>query len=211
MANPAQWTVDEFYRALQAVQNQITAADRALAADKSRLATMYDAARRNMDPARDAYLAPLIHQNTVLRLSYLKPVKDDFRKAVNAASGALRSVGLTAPTLSGIGVLPAAVVVPVAAGVFLAACITAIVVVNRLTAAQINRTAAMAAIFSSSSTTPAQKLALAAQLQGAIDADRKASPPPFDPAAFVLPLGIIAAIVLGPKLLGMFGDRRSTA
>ncbi|HYM67752.1 MAG TPA: hypothetical protein VEW68_10705, partial [Patescibacteria group bacterium] len=85
-----QWGVDQLYSGLQELKSKIDAVAADLNADKAQLAQMYDTARQNMDPARDVYLAPLIHQNTVLRLTYLKPIQDKFNSTVAAASKLIR-------------------------------------------------------------------------------------------------------------------------
>ena len=211
MANPVQWTVTEFYAQLQSVKNQITAANAALNNNKAQLTAMYTAATKANSAADKAALTPLIHQNSVLRLSYLKPIKDDFNQAVAAASSALRGAGLTVPNLSGMGVVPALVIVPVVAATLLAGMITAIVIVNRMTQAQITQTATLNSIMTNPNTTTADKLALAAQQQAETDALRKANPPPFDFTSLVLPLALVALIVLGPNLMRLLPARRATA
>lgn len=209
MANAVQWTVDQFYTQLQALKSQIDSVAATLDADRSRLSQLYDTARRNMDPARDAYLEPLIHQNTVLRLQYLAPIRAKFNEAVSATSKLLRSGGYSTPTLSGLelGVLP---IVPVVAVSAVLLALAAVAVLYRLTQSQVANTNAMAAIMGDRTTTADQKLALAKAITDQTKQQRQANPPLFDPNAFVLPLAIIAAIVLGPQLLRAF-PRRAAA
>lgn len=209
MANAVQWTVDQFYGQLQTLKSQIDAVGATLDADRARLAKLYDTARRNMDPARDVYLSPLIHQNNVLRITYLAPIKAKFNEAVNATSKLLRSAGYTTPALTGLelGVLP---IVPVVAVSAVLVALAAVAVVHRLTQAQVANTNAMAAIMNDRTTTPDQKLALAKAITDQTKQQRKANPPLFDPSAYVLPLAIVAAIILGPRLLSAF-PRRAAA
>lgn len=200
MAGAIQWTIEQFWGELQSLKNQIDQTATALNADKLRLQGMYAAARRNYDPARDLYLAPLIRRNTELRLNYLKPVRDKFNEAVNAAAGALRGAGYTVPTLGEVGILPA---VPVVAVTAVVVALSAVAVVWRLTQAQITRTNAMAAIFQDSRTTPEQKVTLSRQMQAQITEENKHTPPPlgFNLDMLVPLAGIVAAIVLVPPIL----------
>jgi len=210
MPGAVQWTVDQFMAQLQGLKGQIDQADAALVADKARLTQMYTYAREHYDPARDVYLAPLIHRNSVLRLSYLNPVKQKYTEAVNAAAGVLRSAGLNAPNLSGLGVLPLVPVIAVAAVVV---ALAAVAIVWRLTQAQVARTNAMAAIFSDPSMTPDQKVALSRQQQAQMTAEDRASPPPlgFNFNDLLPIVAVIAAIVLVPPILKMLPARRATA
>jgi hypothetical protein len=215
MAGPVQWTVTEFWKQLQNVQNQIKAVDAKLQADKATLTALYSAARKQLDPAGAhdrAYLEPLIHQNSVLRMSYLAPVKSKFNAAVAAASSALRGAGYTTPNLSGLGIAPAVIIVPAVAVAALGIAGAAVLVVYRLTEAQINRTATARAIFSDTRTTPEQKLQLAGEFQKEMETEKKTAPPPaFDTGWIVPAAALIALVVLGPQLLRAFGPRRAEA
>lgn len=200
MAGAVQWTVDQFYAQLQALKSQIDAVDSTLTANKNQLAKMYDTARRNYDPARDVYLAPLIHQNTVLRLNYLAPIKAKFNEAVAASSKLLRSAGYTTPALAGLelGVLP---IVPVVAAAAVIVALAAVAVCYRLTQAQVTNTNAMAAIMGDKSTTAEQKIALAKTITEQTKQQQRANPPLFDPNALVMPLALVLAILVVPKML----------
>ena len=216
MAGPVQWTVTEFWKQLQNVQNQIHAVDSALQADKATLTALYAQARKEYDPAGAhdrAYLEPLIHQNSVLRLSYLAPVKAKFNAAVSAASAALRSAGYTTPNLSGLGLVPAVIIVPAIAVTLLGLAAGAVLIVNRLTESQINRTATARAIFSDPSTSFDQKLQLAGAFQQEMDNEKKNAPPPLGiDLGWILPTAVVVAvIVLGPQLLRAFGPKRAEA
>ena len=211
MANPVQWTVDQFWAQLQSVKNQITAVDSSLASNKTQLQAMYTTARTAGDTHGMAVLNPLIHQNSVLRLSYLKPIKDDFNKAVAAASNALKAAGLTTPQLSGMGVVPALVIVPVICVTLVLGMIAAVKIVNRMTQAQITDTETTKAILTNPNTTPAEKLALADAQKKAAEQRLKDNPPPFDVGALVGPLALVALIVLGPQIMRMLPARRGAA
>ena len=216
MAGPVQWTVTEFWKQLQNVQNQIKAVDAALKADKATLTALYTQARQQYEPAGAhdrAYLDPLIHQNSVLRMSYLAPVKSKFNEAVAAASSVLKRAGYTTPNLSGLGVVPAVIIVPAIAVTALGLAAAAVAVVNRLTASQVNRTATARAIFTDSRTTPEQKAQLASEFQKQMKAEKEFAPPPpgFDMGWILPTAAVIAVIVLGPQLLRAFGPRRAAA
>ncbi len=210
MAGVVQWSIDQFWGQLQALKSQIDQADAALQADKLALQNAYTALNRNYDPSADQFVAPLIHQNTVLRLNYLAPVKQKFTEAVNAASAALKSAGYTTPNLSGLGIVP---VVPVVAITAVLVALAAVAIVWRLTQAQVARTNAMLAVYSDPSTTPDQKAALGQSMTDQIKAQNKATPPPL---GFnfndLLPIAaVVAVIVLGPQILRMLPSRRATA
>lgn len=216
MSGPAQWTVDQFWTQLQRVETQIKAVDASLQSDKATLTALYSRARQMLDPAGAhdrAYLDPLIHQNTVLRLSYLAPVKTKFNAAVSAASSALRGAGYTTPNLSGLGVVPAVIIVPAVAVAALGVAAAAVLIVNRMTQAQVGRTATARGIFGDTSTTPAQKLALAEAFQREMETEKATSPPPLGvDLGFIVPaIALVALIVLGPQLLRAFGPRRAEA
>jgi hypothetical protein len=215
MAGAIQWTVTEFWKQLQNVEGQIKRADAALQADKATLTALYSQARKQYEPAGShdrAYLEPLIHQNSVLRLQYLAPVKAKFNEAVRAASAALRGAGYNTPNLGGLGVAPALIVVPAVAVAALGVAIAAVAVVNRLTSVQVNRTATARAIFSDSSTSFDQKMQLADKFKTELEAEKRAEPPPvFDTGWIVPAAALIALIVLGPQLMRTLGGRRAAA
>lgn len=216
MPGPVQVTVSAFWNQLQGVENQIHSVESALLADKATLTALYAQARKEYDPAGAhdrAYIEPLIHQNSVLRLSYLAPVKAKFNAAVSAASAALKRAGYTTPSLSGLGIVPAVIIVPVIAVAALGIAAAAVLVVYRLTQSQVNRTATARAIFSDPSTSPEQKLRLAAGFQQEMELEKKNAPPPpgFD-VSWILPTALVVAlIVLGPQLLRAFGPKRAEA
>lgn len=206
MAAAVQWTVDQFYGQLRALSNQIAQASGALSADKAKLTALYSAAKRANNTKSMEALKPLIHNNSVLRLTYLAPVRTKFNEAVNAATATLKRAGITPPGLSGMGIAPA-ILVPAAAVAAVVVALSAVAIVNRMTQAQVTRTNALAALMADAHTTPEQKLALAKQLEAQANAERQANPPLFDPNAFVMPLAILAAIMVGPQLIGAFNRR----
>jgi len=215
MAGPVQWTVTQFWNQLQNVENQIHSVESALLADKATLTALYSQARKEYDPAGAhdrAYLEPLIHHNSVLRLSYLAPVKEKFNSAVSAASSALKRAGYTTPNLSGLGVAPAVIIVPTVAVAALGIAAAAVLIVNSLTQSQRNRTATALAIFGDPNTTPEQKLALAAGFQKEMEKEKQTAPPPPFDTSWILPaVAVVALIVLGPQLLRVFGPKRAEA
>jgi len=211
MPDVVQWGIDEFWAQLQALNDAITGVHNDLNADKAQLTSLYSQASRDPNPvtraASQALLQPLIHQNSVLRLSYLQPVKDKFNQAVQAASSVLRSAGYTTPTLSGLGIVP---LVPVIAVSLVVAALAAVVIVHDLTQAQRTRTQAAAQAMAHA-TTPQEILALTEAQTAQQRADNQAHPPlGFDFGSLVLPLGLVAAIVLLPSILKML-PKRSTA
>ena len=201
MANAVQWTIDQFYGQLQNLKGQIDAADAELQADKLQLQTMYSQMAAAYDPSRDAFVAPLIHQNTVLRLTYLKPVKDKFNQAVAAASSAIRQAGYNTPGMAGMGVAPLLIIVPVVAITAVLLGLEAINIVSTMTASQRARTSALIATLNDPSKSNADKAAVAAALDQDAKNQRAANPPLLDPTQWITPLLIIAAIVMAPTIL----------
>jgi hypothetical protein len=212
MADAVQWSIDEFWSQLQNLQDQITQADDALNSDKATLQSIYSTMRQNMDPTRDAFVAPLIHQNTVLRMNYLAPIKSKFNSIVGQMSSALTQAGYTTPQLSGLGVAPLIVGAAIVAAVVLA--LAAVAIVWRMTQDQVTRTNAIASMYQDPNTTAAQKIALGQQMTADIVAQNKATPPPlgFDFGAIMPILAVVAVIVLGPEIMrAINGRRRATA
>lgn len=211
MAGPVQWSIDQLYGALQSLYTRIQGVDAALNADKAELTRIYAAAKLQYEPARThdlAMITPLIHRNSQLRLSYLKPIKDKYAQAVNIASQALRSAGYTTPGLSGMGAVFA--IAPAAAVTLVLVAVLAIAALELLTRSQRDRTTTMRELYADPNTTPAQKLALAQVM----DKQMKDEPGPLGLGSFdwVVPaLGIVAVIILAPALLKMMPGKRATA
>jgi hypothetical protein len=209
MAGAVQWTIDQLWKGLQSLQLKINAVDADLQADKLQLAQLYTATRKVLDPmgAHDrALLDPQIRRNTELRLNYLAPVKNNYAKAVSAASAALKAAGYTTPGgLSGLGV--AFVVAPAAAVVLVTVALAAIAAIALLTQAQRNRTSALKTLLGDQNSTPEQKAALLAEMKQAIDAEAKL-PGALGSFSWLVPaLAIVALIVLGPQLMRMLPRR----
>lgn len=211
MAGAVQWSINQFWGQLQNLKSQIDQVDSTLRANKARLTALYSAARAANDPRRDAMLGPLIHQNSVLRLTYLQPIKDKFNAAVKAADSALRSAGYTTPQLNGLGVVVA--IAPAAAVTAVLLALAAVAVVMRLTQAQVTNTETVAKIIADPTTTPEQKLALAKGVAEATDKMNKSLPPPggFDFGDLVPLAALVAIILLGPRILDMLPKRRAAA
>ncbi|MFH1177110.1 MAG: hypothetical protein V1750_06860 [Acidobacteriota bacterium] len=212
MAGAVQWSIDQLYSGLQQIYNQIKSIESSLNTDKAELTKLYAFARAEYDPAGAydrALLDPLIHRNSVLRLSYLKPIKDKYAQAVSLASKALKSAGYTTPGLSGLGA--AFVIAPAAAVVLVVAALAAVATVALLTQAQRNRTAALKAVIGNEDSTPAEKTAMLAAMKDAINAESKV-PGPLGSFDWLVPaIGLVAVIVLGPSVLKMISSRRAAA
>jgi hypothetical protein len=211
VAGAIQWTIDQFWSQLQGLRSQIQQADASLKADAAQLGSMYATARANYDPTRDAWIAPLIHRNNDLRLTYLKPVKDKFNEAVAIAKSAITSAGYSVPTQLGDLGQTEVIWVPAAAVAAIVLAISAIAIVNRLTQAQISRTAVLASIYGDHTLTFDQKQVAANGILAQTKAEAKATPPPlgFDLNALMGPLAIVAVIVLGPQIMRMLPKRKA--
>ncbi len=211
MAGAVQWSIDQLWKGLQSLKNQISAIDAKLNQDKAELTTLYAWARQEYDPAGAydrALLTPLIHQNSVLRLNYLKPLKDKFTQATNLASDALRRAGYTTPGLSGLGAV--FVIAPAAAVTIVIVALAAVATVAVLTESQRNRTKAMLAVMQDASTSPAEKAALVKQMEEEIAKEPKLLLG--QDVGWVVPaLGVVAIIMLGPSLLKALPARRTAA
>jgi hypothetical protein len=207
MADPVQWTVDQFWQQVQNLQGQIINADTALKADAASLGQLYSTAAANYDPSRDVWIAPLIHRNNEIRLNYLGPVKDKFNQAVAAARAVLQGAGYTVPNaLAGLG---DPFVVPTIAIAAVVLALAAVLIVNRVTAAQIQRTAQLSSIYGSSLSFD-QKQAAAQMILDQTKAEANATPPPlgFDLKSLIPLAAIAAVILLGPQILRMIAPTR---
>ena len=188
-----QWGVDQLYAGLQQMKSGIDQIAAALEADRQNLIAAYNDVRQHAGdpsyPAAKAALDQQTHRNSVLRLSYLAPLRSKFTQAVNASSAFLKSHGYATPGLSGLGVVIA--VAPAAAVVIVVAGIAAIGTVWALTQAQRTRTAQVASLID--------------QQTRQINAE----PPPLglDWGAMVPIALAVAAIVLGPQLLALLPRR----
>jgi hypothetical protein len=219
----AQWSIDQFYAALQSVWSLANKAKAGLAADRQQLIHLWSVTKTE-DPAtaaaHQATLNPLIHQNSVLRTQYLTPLAAKFQEAVNAGSRVLDQAGYKAPTLAGyneagtgLGIVPALVVVPAAAIAAIVVALSAASILANLTETQRKNTANAAAIIQDKSLTPAQRTAqlsaLAAETKASAEAAAKSNPfGGLDIGKLVPILGLVAIIMLGPQIMRMFPGRK---
>lgn len=214
MANVVQWSIDEFWSQLQNLKSMLDSAKTDLLADKQQLQSLWTATTKNTDATQRAQdqklLTPLIHQNSVLRLSYLQPLTDQFNQAVKLGSDALASAGYTTPTLNSLGFVIA--LAPLAAVTIIVAALAVAAAMIAMTQAQRNHTATVAGIVNNQKLSPQQQT----DLLNAIANDNKtaagATKPPalFDVSGLVPILGLVAVIMLGPQLLKMV-PKRGTA
>jgi hypothetical protein len=203
MAGPVQWTIDQLWSGLQQIRNGFNSVSADLKADQAQLTSLWSATKRDTNAARraanQALLQPLIHQNSVLRLSYLAPIKANYDGAVARASSLLKKAGYTTPNLSGLGFVFE--IAPATAVVLVTVALAALATVVVLTQAQRTNTSNVARILGDPSTTPEQKKALLEALNKA----NKSLPPPLIPnldfGAIAWGLAAVAAIVIVPKLL----------
>lgn len=201
MADVAQWTIDQLWTQLQKIQNGFNAVAADLKADQAQLTTLWSKTKADTNATRraqnQALLTPLIHQNSVLRLSYLAPIKDKYTQAVNLAADALRKAGYTAPNLSGLGF--AVVIAPLAAVTIVVTVLALLATAAVLTQSQRQNTATVARIVGDPNTTAAQKLAFLAALT---QANKSLPPPPgLDLGWLPWAIGGVLAIMVVPKLL----------
>lgn len=206
MASPAvQWSIDQLYSGLQNLKAGIDRIATALEADRQDLIAAYNDLRAHATdaayPNAKAALDQQTHRNSVLRISYLSPLRAKFTQAVNASSAFLKSHGYTTPGLSGLG---AVVVAPAAAVAIVVVAIATVATVWALTQAQRERTAQVTQAIKRG-WTPAQIDSLIKQQTEQI----KGEPPPLgiDLGTLVPIAFAVAAIVLGPRLLELVPRR----
>jgi hypothetical protein len=112
MADVAQWTADQFWKQLEWVAAKGRSQKAQLAAQKLALQTAYTAARNAGDQATMTALEPLIHKNSELRVRY-QDLASAYNDIVEKARAWLGEHGIQEPpVLAGLGVLPAAAIVP---------------------------------------------------------------------------------------------------
>ena len=211
---PVQWSIDQLWNQLGKLQSLAKSLKADLDADKAQLTRLWHDTTLDKDAKRraenQALLKPLIHNNSVLRISYLAPVTAKFQSAVAMAGSALKGAGYTVPTLGGIGIVVA--IAPLAAVTIVVAALAIATTAIVLTQAQRDHTASVARLIASNAT-PEEKKALL----DAMAAEEKAAGPglkppgPFDVGALIPLAGIVALIVLGPELLRTFRPRRASA
>jgi hypothetical protein len=214
MAGAVQWTIDQLWKGLQQLYNQIKSVEASLNQDKQELTELYAFAKKEYDPAGAydrAMLEPVIHRNTELRLNYLQPIKQKYLQAVNLATAELKKRGYTAPVLSGLGDI---VIAPAAAITIVIVALSAVAAIALLTQSQRDRTATLKYIMGDNTTTPEQKLALVKGMKDEIDKENK-TPSPLNPLGnmdwLVPALAIVAVLVLAPTVLKALPGRRAAA
>lgn len=195
-----QWTVDQLWSGLQQIANGFNSVAKDLNADKAQLTALWSATKSQpaaTAAANQKLLTPLIHQNSVLRLSYLQPIRDKYNQALALAKDALAKAGYTVPgNLAGLGFVFA--IAPVAAVTIVIAALALLATAIALTSSQRTNTANVARVIGDATTTPEQKAALLA----AMEKELKAQPPPgIDFGPIALAALAVAAIVIVPKLL----------
>ena len=200
MAGVVQMGVDAFWSQIQKLQALSTKLKSDLLADKAQLTALWSATKRDADAKRAAanqkLLAPLIHQNSTLRVRY-QSLAAKFNEAVAAARASLERAGYRVPAnLSGMGVAPLVVI----GGAAVAALGTAFLIyqsVRVATDAQRTKVNALARAMADPTLTPEQReLALRAL------AETDTRPPGTDLFKDLAPvLGVIALLVLVPALL----------
>lgn len=201
MAGPVQWTIDQLWNGLQQIRNGFNTVSADLKADQAQLTRLWSDTKKDTNAARrtanQALLTPLIHQNSVLRLSYLAPIRDKYNSAVSTASSVLKKAGYTTPNLSGLGF--EFVIAPATAVTLIVVALALLETVNLLTQAQRSNTASVARVIGDPNTTPEEKARLLAAIKGA----NKSLPPllGLDFGAIAWGLAAVAAIVIVPKLL----------
>lgn len=200
MAGIAQMGVDVFWNQIQKLQALSTKLKADLLADKAQLTALWSATKRDADTKRAAanqkLLAPLIHQNSTLRVRY-QSLAAKFNEAVAAARATLERAGYRVPAnLSGMGVAPLVVI----GGVAVAALGTAFLIyqsVRTLTDAQRTKVNALARWMADPTLTPEQRERAFREL-----AETDTKPLGTDLFKDLTPvLAIIALVALLPMLL----------
>jgi hypothetical protein len=218
MANPVQWTIDQVYSGIQVIYDLLTKAMSDLDANRTELTHLWTATKSEpaaLAAVHQKALAPLIHQNSVIRLTYVRPVIDKYKEIVSKGSKLLESKGYHARTLAdaprtGLGLFGVDDLVVL--GGLLAVCTTAVIVVQRLTQAQINATETQKKIMSDSRTSVEQKLALseaaaAAAKQAAEDAAKGFPLPKWEELVPIL--GLVALLVFAPTIKALLPRREA--
>lgn len=218
MPNPVQWTVDAFYGELKKLDAAGRSEILALNEQKLRLQDSYTLARNAGNKNVMDALKPLISKNSQMRLA-AADYKAKFNSLVNSVSGLLRKAGISVPpTLSGLGVAPALIIIPAAVVVSLGICWG---IVYRMTA---GRTAVdhalesnlptLLAIARDMSRPPAERKAAmdsANKLMDNVDNAGKGDGVSDMLGQLTPILGLVALIVVAPSLLRLLPGRREAA
>lgn len=214
MANVLQMAVNDFWNSVMDLQAKAEHQQLIMNESRQKLIAAYSAARRDPDPAsarsRMAALDPVVHQNSQIRMKY-RDLVSAFNQAVAGAKTLIQKTGLTVPNqLSGLGIIPALILVPVVAVAALGVGWEIYLWIESANRANVAATDAAIAISNDPDATPEQRAAA----RDAIT-KRAAQPPPpggfFDISGLVPLAGIVALIVLGPQLLAMVPKRKAAA
>lgn len=201
MAGAVQWSIDKLWSGLQQIRDGFNSVSADLKADQAELTRLWSATKADTNAARRAanqsLLQPLIHQNSVLRLSYLAPMRDKYNEAVRIASSALKSAGYTTPNLSGLGLVIA--IAPATAVTLVVVALSILATITVATQAQRTNTATVARVIANANLTPQQQK----DLLDAINKTNKSLPAPAGLDFGWLPwaIGGVLAIMVVPKLI----------
>ena len=224
----AQMTVDVFWDQLQLLETNLRGDQSVLDLDKLRLQRQYTSARndqnRQRGAARMTALQPAIHRNSQDRIDHQNAIAK-YNAAVNAASKDLASAGLSAQTLSGLGVAPALIVVGVVAVAALGIAIAVwarnhdnIMSHQRDNDILIAHDKALAAVIASPSVSAADRSAAVRAMTAATAplARQAATPPDTSPDPLGLKgilssatpiIALVALMVLAPPIIEAAGSR----
>ena len=214
MANVAQMAVNDFWNSVTDLQAQAEYEQAIMDDSRQKLIAAYSDARRDPDPTRAASrmaaLDPAVHQNSQIRLKY-RDLVSAFNQAVNGAKDLIRKAGLIVPNqLAGLGQIETGIVI---IGVAVAALGTAWLILQWIQSANkanVDLVDSAIAIANDPSATPQQRAAA----RDAIT-KRTATPPPpggfFDVSSLIPLAGLVALIVVGPKILDMMPKRKAAA
>ncbi len=197
-----QWTINQLWDGLARLRDGFNSVAADLKSNQAELTRLWSATKADTNAARRAanqkLLQPLIHQNSVLRLSYLAPIRDKYNEAVKLAADALKRAGYTTPGgLSGLGVVVA--FAPLAAATLVVAALAILTTVTIATQAQRTNTASVARVIGNANLTPQQQQ----DLLDTINRTNRSLPPPpgLDFGWVPWAIGGVLAIMVVPKIL----------
>jgi hypothetical protein len=217
MANPVQWTIDQLLSELASIKAKAQAEFAVIGQNNAQVVALYAKAGTIKDPTQRAQVRGALEAWAARQArlqSDFNTAWGRYQAAYNAAASFLRSVGINAPasaSLSGLGAVPLIVPVAVVSLVVIALAWLASVHENNLTQRQMlaNQAARFQALASGQINLDTY---LAASKADGELADKTRQPPPKDPlgdlTGMIIPaLAIVAAIVLGPRLLELMPRR----
>jgi len=207
MANPVQWTVDRLLTELAKVKANAQAEFRAIGANNAAVTDLYAKSNQITDPAQRAQVRGALERWATRQAK----LQSDFntawlryQSAYNGAAAFLRAVGMKAPasaSLSGLGAVP--ILVPIAIGAAVVIATEWLIAVHENNVTQREALANQAARFNAllaGQISPADYVS--ASNADARLADQNKKKPPGDWSDMIVPaLGLVALIVLGPRLL----------